>query len=87
MLSKQRKIQHLYWRAGYGIKLATLNVQLPKDINEIVDEIISDSKRYRPLEIVEVKDYIRHTSRKPTAEEKSAFKKDKLVTPPIAADI
>lgn len=52
MTSKeQRKIQHLYHRAGFGIKVSELNSLQDKSINEIVNNLFRASQKITDLQI------------------------------------
>lgn len=49
MYMKQREIQHLYWRAGFGITPTELNSLSQKDKKYIVNSLFKKSKRMTPL--------------------------------------
>ncbi|MFK7950218.1 MAG: DUF1800 family protein [Saprospiraceae bacterium] len=44
MLTNQKKIQHLYWRAGFGISLNELQTKSNQPIERIVNQLIKDAK-------------------------------------------
>jgi uncharacterized protein (DUF1800 family) len=71
--TQQRKIQHLYHRAGFGIPISELNKIENKSLKEIVDNIFTSSKYYTDLTI----DYGDHaTSYKMKKEEKDKLTKE-----------
>ncbi|MEO1032258.1 MAG: DUF1800 domain-containing protein [Bacteroidota bacterium] len=45
-----KELQHLYWRAGFGIQPKMLN-QIPLDRKQVVDALFEDSKTFTPIEI------------------------------------
>ncbi|WP_439152445.1 hypothetical protein [Winogradskyella sp.] len=47
----QKEIQHLYWRAGFGIQPRELRKQLDKSKLSIVERLFEDSKSITPLDI------------------------------------
>lgn len=49
-LSK-KQIQHLYWRAGFGVNPSDLNKLEGKSLEVLVDELFESSKRFAPLEM------------------------------------
>jgi len=55
-VTKQRKIQHLYHRAGFGIDISELNAIQNKPIEEIAENILRSSKLFTELSI----DYSEH---------------------------
>ncbi|MDC3318557.1 DUF1800 domain-containing protein [Flavobacteriaceae bacterium] len=48
---KQRHIQHLYWRAGFGIDVKKIDQLKSKSKNEIVKNLISDAKKINLLQL------------------------------------
>ncbi|WP_460220215.1 DUF1800 domain-containing protein [Psychroserpens sp. MEBiC05023] len=48
---KQKQIQHLYWRAGFGVQPNQYVKLLKLDRHEVVDALFSDSKTMSPLKI------------------------------------
>ena len=48
---KKEHIQHLYWRAGFGIDPKALQSLLNKNREDIVDMLFSESKSFNPLKI------------------------------------
>lgn len=53
MVPEQRKLQHLYLRAGFGLHAADINKRLPLGINKAVDELFADSVAINNLEHME----------------------------------
>ena len=53
MISQQRKLQHLYLRAGFGIHPAELNKKTAYTIEKAVDELFADSKAITNLRHME----------------------------------
>lgn len=51
MIVNSRHIQHLYWRAGFGLSPLELKHQFNNNRKEIIDELIYKSKDFIPLEI------------------------------------
>lgn len=49
MLTKQKKIQHLYWRAGFGIGIDELKAIEQKPLNKIVDNLFLTAKKVNNL--------------------------------------
>ena len=48
---KDRHIQHLYWRVGFGILPEQLNEYSKKEKIEIVNNLINASSKFRPLKL------------------------------------
>ena len=48
---KQRHIQHLYWRAGFGIDVAILNTIKSKSKSSIVENLFSNTQNMIPLQL------------------------------------
>ena len=46
---KQKHIQHLYWRASFGIDFKSLTHQKSK--SKIVSNLFKDSEDYTPLQL------------------------------------
>lgn len=53
MVSQQRKLQHLYLRAGFGLHAADINKKLSFSIDKSVDELFADSAAVNNLEHME----------------------------------
>lgn len=49
MSMTRQQIQHLYWRAGFGLNVSELNQKVNKSREEIVKEIFSKSSGFIPL--------------------------------------
>lgn len=49
LVSKQRKVQHLYYRTGFGGTISEINNSKDKSLYEIADKIFAESKSYSPL--------------------------------------
>jgi len=47
----QRHIQHLYWRAGFGIDINVLKKIQSKSRPQIIEELFSDSEKITPLQL------------------------------------
>ena len=47
---KQKHIQHLYWRANFGIDFKSLQNLKSKSKSKIVSKLLSDTE-YNPLEV------------------------------------
>ena len=47
----QRHIQHLYWRAGFGIDINVLKKIQSKSRTKIIEELFSDSEKITPLQL------------------------------------
>ncbi len=47
----QRHIQHLYWRAGFGIDINVLKKTQSKSRTKIIEELFSDSEKITPLQL------------------------------------
>ncbi len=50
--SKQKKIQHLFWRAGFGSDYQTITNLQSKSIEDIVDKLFLDSKNFSNLKTI-----------------------------------
>jgi len=48
-MSNQRKLQHLYLRAGFGAHISEINKSLSKPISKVIQEIFQESKIYTGL--------------------------------------
>ena len=48
---KQRHIQHLYWRAGFGVDVKKIDQLKSKSKNEIVKNLMFDAKKINLLTI------------------------------------
>mgnify|MGYP000421594981 CR=1 FL=1 len=48
---KQKHIQHLYWRASFGVDVKDLSTLKLKSKSKIVSNLFSDSEAYTPLEL------------------------------------
>lgn len=48
---KQRHIQHLYWRAGFGVDVKKIDQLKSKSKNEIVKNLMSDAKKINLLQL------------------------------------
>lgn len=51
MATNQKQIQHLYWRAGFGINPMELKKARGKSHEQLVDEIFKSSKKFEPIEM------------------------------------
>lgn len=51
-----RHIQHLYWRAGFGISPNLLRIKTPKTKKEVVKSLFDNAKPYKPIHLI--KNYI-----------------------------
>lgn len=49
MVDKQRKVQHLYLRAGFGAQPEFINKKISQPLNDLVDELLVKSKSYKAL--------------------------------------
>ena len=49
---KTRHIQHLYWRAGFGITPSLLNSKASQNRKEVVKKLFEDSRDYRPITVI-----------------------------------
>lgn len=72
---KQKQIQHLYWRAGFGIGISELEKIQSKSKSKIVDSLFLASENYVPLEldlldILPLKEKSKKTLKKELGEEK-----------------
>ncbi len=72
---KQKQIQHLYWRAGFGIGISELEKIQSKSKSNIVDSLFLASENYVPLEldlldILPLKEKSKKTLKKELGEEK-----------------
>lgn len=47
----EREIQHLYWRAGFGITASELSSKVGSSRKTLVKDLMNESKRYKPLRI------------------------------------
>ena len=45
MLTKQKKVQHLYWRAGFGISISEIQNKQNQPIKELVNQLLTDAKK------------------------------------------
>jgi len=62
---KQKHIQHLYWRASFGISPKSLEQKKYKSKSKIVSNLFKDSKDFKPLEVdLSEFDHIKFKSRK-----------------------
>ena len=48
---KLKHIQHLYWRAGFGILPNQLHALSKKNKNEVIDNLFRASKKFTPLKV------------------------------------
>ena len=48
---KLKYIQHLYWRAGFGILPKQLHALSKKNKKDIIDSLFSASKKIMPLKV------------------------------------
>jgi len=69
----QREIQHLYWRAGFGILPKQLRQLNNKSRVEIVKDLFDKSEKVTPLEI-EIPE-LKHLDFKTIQKDKEALKK------------
>ncbi|MFN8353391.1 MAG: DUF1800 domain-containing protein [Spirosomataceae bacterium] len=51
-ISAQTKLQHLYWRAGFGATPAQLQAYAHKPIRKVVKDILQDAEAIEPLSVV-----------------------------------
>ncbi len=51
-------IQHLYWRAGFGINPNELSLFKKKSKKEIVTTLFRNSKKIEPISVINASDYI-----------------------------
>lgn len=49
---KPRHIQHLYWRAGFGISPGLLDIKAVHNKKRIVKQLFHDSRPYRPITVI-----------------------------------
>ncbi len=49
MLTKQKQIQHLYWRAGFGLTNEDLSQKINQPLHEIIDDLFKESSEKAPL--------------------------------------
>ena len=52
MKHNKKEIQHLYWRAGFGIQPSHLRSIENQSRKKIVDALFSSSKKFIPLDAV-----------------------------------
>jgi uncharacterized protein (DUF1800 family) len=84
--TQQRKIQHLYHRAGFGITISELNKIENKSLKEIVNNIFSSSKNYTGLSI-EYGEYAGSYKMKKEAREKLSQEEKKKIQKEFREDI
>jgi uncharacterized protein (DUF1800 family) len=53
MPSFQNKIQHLYWRAGFGATISEVQFAKKRNLRDIAEQLFSDSQHFQPLEIID----------------------------------
>ena len=82
----QRKIQHLYHRAGFGISISELNKLENKSLKEIVNDIFSSSKNYTDLSI-EYGEYAGSYKMKKESREKLSQEEKKKIQKEFRQDI
>ncbi|HEX8546874.1 MAG TPA: DUF1800 family protein, partial [Cytophagaceae bacterium] len=75
-VSEQKKIQHLYFRAGFGISLEKLGQELSKDLNTHVNNLFKTSKTISQLNVINELDFVFPGNRQLQKEEKQAVIKD-----------
>lgn len=51
-LTAQTKLQHLYWRAGFGATPTELQAQANKPLRKVVRDLLHESADYEPIAIV-----------------------------------
>jgi len=52
-MKEQQKIQHLYFRACFGISLEELESQKNKNLKSIIKEVFQNTSKIKPIEIIE----------------------------------
>ncbi|MEM6799974.1 MAG: DUF1800 domain-containing protein [Bacteroidota bacterium] len=53
MIAKQQQIQHLYQRAGFGLRPDELARKQGRSIPKVVEELFKDSNKYTPLAFID----------------------------------
>ncbi|GAA4826826.1 DUF1800 domain-containing protein [Algivirga pacifica] len=65
---EQQHIQHLYWRASFGIPLNLVSTLQQQSKNQVINQLISNSSLYKPLPFKDLSEFtpfnIRQTSNK-----------------------
>jgi uncharacterized protein (DUF1800 family) len=51
-ITAQTKLQHLYWRAGFGATPTELQTQANKPLRKVVRELLHEATDYEPIAIV-----------------------------------
>jgi len=79
-ISNQRKIQHLYLRAGFGESISKINKSLNKTVLKIAQELFDDSVQYTDLNLNTELSYYKNQNglnnfKELSKEEKKNFKK------------
>ncbi len=77
MIAQQRKIQHLFWRAGFGLTPQELNQWQGKKLSTLIDELFKESQKALPLSVVNLPKIASVNRKKMTAEERKAFRKER----------
>ena len=77
MIAQQRKIQHLFWRAGFGLTPQELNQWQGNKLSTLIDELFKESHKALPLSVVNLPKIASVNRKKMTAEERKAFRKER----------
>ena len=52
-ISKQQQVQHLYWRAGFGVTPAVIRQESQRPVKKVVRDLLRDSASFTPLTVVD----------------------------------